>query len=141
MEREAREAGKWNPVFRRKSMKERDLWKLFSRSGVVKDVFIPRKRNKAGRRYGFVRYDCPVAVEVGIQKTNGLWVKDKELKVKQADFARTVHYSPLVRRNTATRTHGRVVWGHRQKDEMFKSLKGLQKTPLVQDSYASHVVM
>ncbi|GAB2299275.1 hypothetical protein Dimus_033346 [Dionaea muscipula] len=61
---------------------------LFSKFGVVKDVYIPRKKNKGGKRFGFgfVRYDCSVAAEVAIQKTNGLWIQDKELKVKIADF-------------------------------------------------------
>ncbi|GAB2276503.1 hypothetical protein Dimus_011225, partial [Dionaea muscipula] len=81
------------------TMVHRDLWKLYSSLGVVKDVFIPRIRNKSGRRFSFVRFDCPVAVEVAIQKTNGLWVKDKELRVKQADFNRT---APVVQDSYAS---------------------------------------
>ncbi|GAB2272478.1 hypothetical protein Dimus_007302, partial [Dionaea muscipula] len=45
---------------------------MFSSFGVVKDAFIPQKKT----------------AEVAIQKTNGTWIKDKELKVKVADFAR-----------------------------------------------------
>ncbi|GAB2271171.1 hypothetical protein Dimus_006021 [Dionaea muscipula] len=105
-----REAGEWIHVLRRKSIKK-DLWKLYSGFGVVKDVYIPRKRNKVGRKFGFVRYDCPVAVEMAIQKTNGLWVKDKALKVKQADFGRKTRPSSSARSITATRTQGRVVVG------------------------------
>ncbi|GAB2287063.1 Splicing factor [Dionaea muscipula] len=65
-----------------------ELKKLFLRYGVVMDAYIPGKRNKAGKRFGFVRYDCAVAAEVAIQRTNGLWIKDKQLKVKRADFVR-----------------------------------------------------
>ncbi|GAB2297819.1 hypothetical protein Dimus_031906, partial [Dionaea muscipula] len=62
--------------------------RLFAKFGVVKDVFVPRKRSKLGKRFGFVRYDCPVVAEVAIQKTNGLWIDDKELRVKMADYNR-----------------------------------------------------
>ncbi|GAB2289348.1 Serine arginine-rich splicing factor 2 [Dionaea muscipula] len=63
-----------------------DFHRMFDKFGVVKDVFIPRKRSKMGRQFGFVRYDCSVAAYVAIQKTNGVWIQDKELKVKYADF-------------------------------------------------------
>ncbi|GAB2279522.1 hypothetical protein Dimus_014162 [Dionaea muscipula] len=33
-----------------------------------------------------IGYECSVAADVAIQKSNGLWIKDKELKVKLADF-------------------------------------------------------
>ncbi|GAB2284181.1 hypothetical protein Dimus_018648 [Dionaea muscipula] len=64
------------------------LFSLFSKFGVVKDAFIPRKTSKEGKRFGFVRYDCSVAAEVTIQKTNGLSIKEKVLKVKAANYAR-----------------------------------------------------
>ncbi|GAB2276880.1 hypothetical protein Dimus_011591 [Dionaea muscipula] len=67
-------------------MKPVDMFKLFMKFGVVKDVFIPRKKSKAGKQFDFVQYDCLVATEVAIQKTNGLWIHDKELKVKMTDF-------------------------------------------------------
>ena len=34
----------------------KDLWFHFKQQGDVREVFIPRKRNNQGRRYGFVRY-------------------------------------------------------------------------------------
>ncbi|GAB2269223.1 Splicing factor [Dionaea muscipula] len=80
------EAGDWNPILRRRyghrnltgrvitvfvedipdSMNQMNLRNMFSRFGVVLDVFIPRKLNKAKRRFGFIRYGCPVAAEVAI---------------------------------------------------------------------------
>ncbi|GAB2299978.1 hypothetical protein Dimus_034024 [Dionaea muscipula] len=47
-----------------------DLHRLFSKFGVVKDVFIPRKISKTGKRFGFVRYDFLVSAEVAIQKVS-----------------------------------------------------------------------
>ncbi|GAB2296831.1 hypothetical protein Dimus_030932, partial [Dionaea muscipula] len=71
-----------------------ELRKLFTKFGVVMDVFIPRKRNKAGMRFGFVRYDCSVAAEMAIQKTNGVWFRDRTLKVKLAEFERKDQFLP-----------------------------------------------
>ncbi|KAL7161401.1 hypothetical protein ACSBR2_041959 [Camellia fascicularis] len=72
-------------------MNPKDLYSLFGKFGVVRDVFIPSKVRKATKsRFGFVRYDCPVAASVAIQKANGLWCDDKALKVKEAEFGRTM---------------------------------------------------
>ncbi|KAL7222744.1 hypothetical protein ACSBR1_024446 [Camellia fascicularis] len=69
------------------SMNPKELYSLFMKFGVVKDVFIPSKTRKTTRsRFGFVRFDCPVTVEVAIQKANGLWCDDKSLQVKKAEF-------------------------------------------------------
>ncbi|GAB2273295.1 Serine arginine-rich splicing factor 2 [Dionaea muscipula] len=69
-------------------MTSADLHKMFAKFGVVVDSFIPGKRSKAGRHFGFVRYDCVVVAEVAIQWTNGLWIQDKELRVKSSDYDR-----------------------------------------------------
>ncbi|XP_028076159.1 serine/arginine-rich splicing factor 2-like [Camellia sinensis] len=105
------EDGGWNPVIRRRrvanqysrsveygvytlfvddipsSMTPEGLYMLFNNFGVVKDVFIPSKRRKStGSRFGFVRYDCKVAVEMAVMKGDGLWCDNKALKVKKAEF-------------------------------------------------------
>ncbi|XP_028101317.1 uncharacterized protein LOC114300665 [Camellia sinensis] len=69
------------------SMDPRGLFKLFSSYGVVKDVFILKKRMKViGTRFGFVRYDCQVTASMAVQKAEGLWCDDKELKVQIAEY-------------------------------------------------------
>ncbi|GAB2271563.1 hypothetical protein Dimus_006396, partial [Dionaea muscipula] len=45
-----------------------------------------KKKEQGGEKFGFVRYDCSVAAEVAIKRTNGVWMHDKELKVKMADY-------------------------------------------------------
>ncbi|KAL7250452.1 hypothetical protein ACSBR1_012461 [Camellia fascicularis] len=66
-------------------MAPRNLYDLFTKFGVVKDVFIPQKRRKETKsRFGFVRYDCYIATNVAEQKANGLWIDDKSLSVKIA---------------------------------------------------------
>ncbi|KAH7858014.1 hypothetical protein Vadar_019018 [Vaccinium darrowii] len=67
------------------------LRKYFNKFGFVKDVYIPAKRSKrTGSKFGFVQYDCHVAAGVAISKSNGLWVKDKQLFAKEASFG---HYA------------------------------------------------
>ncbi|KAL7167317.1 hypothetical protein ACSBR2_037896 [Camellia fascicularis] len=69
------------------SMNPKNLFGLFSKFGVVIDVYIPSKRRKVtGLRFGFVRFDCPVVAAVAVQKTNGLWWDNKELKVNGAEY-------------------------------------------------------
>ncbi|XP_028103451.1 serine/arginine-rich splicing factor 8-like [Camellia sinensis] len=67
------------------SMDPRSMYSLFLKFGVVKDVFIPQKRRKTtNTRFGFVRFNCPVAASVAEQKGNGIWVDDKALIVHGA---------------------------------------------------------
>ncbi|KAL7251598.1 hypothetical protein ACSBR1_013441 [Camellia fascicularis] len=105
------EVGGWNPVLRRRrvgnqssrsvenglftifvdeipnSMNPKSLFTLFNKFGVVKDAFIPAKRSKAtGSRFGFVRYDYQVAIEIVVLKVDGLWCDNKALKVKKTEF-------------------------------------------------------
>ncbi|GMP84263.1 hypothetical protein CsSME_00037855 [Camellia sinensis var. sinensis] len=67
-------------------MDPKGMFNMFSKFGVVKHAFISFKRRKVGTRFGFVRYDCVVATKMAIQKTNGVWCGNKQLKVKFADY-------------------------------------------------------
>ncbi|KAL7258469.1 hypothetical protein ACSBR1_004573 [Camellia fascicularis] len=71
------------------SMDPKGLFVLFSKFRVVKDAFIPNKRRQVTHcRFGFVRFDCSVVADMAIQKANGLWVDNRNLKVKMAEFGR-----------------------------------------------------
>lgn len=35
---------------------EEDLWQHFKKAGDVREIFIYKKRNRNGRKYGFVRF-------------------------------------------------------------------------------------
>ncbi|GMP49946.1 hypothetical protein CsSME_00016752 [Camellia sinensis var. sinensis] len=72
------------------SMSPEGFFSLFSKFGVVKDVYIPNKTRKSTRtRFGFVRYDCLVAADVAVQKANGLWVDNISIFIKRADYRKT----------------------------------------------------
>ncbi|GAB2271566.1 hypothetical protein Dimus_006399 [Dionaea muscipula] len=68
-------------------MNPEELFNLFSKYGVVFDVFIPKKRNKSGKRFGFIRYRCTVSAEMAILKLNGVWFGKGAMKVKVADYS------------------------------------------------------
>ncbi|KAL7238237.1 hypothetical protein ACSBR2_004357 [Camellia fascicularis] len=71
------------------SSSRKSLFKLFSKFGIVQDVFIPFKRRiVSNSRFGFVRFDCHVVANVAIQKANGLPVDDTVLEVKNATYDR-----------------------------------------------------
>ncbi|KAL7265427.1 hypothetical protein ACSBR1_003243 [Camellia fascicularis] len=90
----AQGGGGWKPVFRRRFGRpgaSSNIHTVFVDDIPVsmspKDVFIPNKRRKETQsRFGFVRFDCPVAAEVAIRKAHGVWCEDKMLKVKKANF-------------------------------------------------------
>ncbi|KAL7225022.1 hypothetical protein ACSBR1_020325 [Camellia fascicularis] len=70
-------------------MDPKGLFQFFTKFGVVKDVFIPNKRRKTSNsRFGFVRFDCPVAARIAVQKANGIWIDDKVLTVKDAEYGK-----------------------------------------------------
>uniref|UniRef100_A0A0R0JWP7 RRM domain-containing protein n=1 Tax=Glycine max TaxID=3847 RepID=A0A0R0JWP7_SOYBN len=48
--------GKNNNVYCRHDATEKDLWIHFKQVGDVREIFISRKRNRNGKRYGFVRF-------------------------------------------------------------------------------------
>ncbi|KAL7230691.1 hypothetical protein ACSBR2_009049 [Camellia fascicularis] len=93
--------GGWIPVVKQRgrhtnqvglkeeSMDPRSMYALFLKFGVVKDVFIPQKRRKTtNTRFGFVRFNCPVAASVAEEKANGIWVDDKALIVHSAVYGK-----------------------------------------------------
>ncbi|CAL5356809.1 unnamed protein product [Camellia sinensis] len=67
------------------SMDAKTRSELFTQLGIVKDVFIPfKRRTMSNSRFGFVRFDCPVAIDIAFQKANGLLVDERVLEVKKA---------------------------------------------------------
>ncbi|XP_028110665.1 uncharacterized protein LOC114309168 [Camellia sinensis] len=71
------------------SMDPKGLYNMFTKFGVVKDVFISLKRRKTIRsRFGFVCYNCHIAANMAIQKANAVWCDNTSLVVKSAAFKR-----------------------------------------------------
>ncbi|GMP91751.1 hypothetical protein CsSME_00042300 [Camellia sinensis var. sinensis] len=71
------------------SMDPKGLYKVFTNFGILKNVFIPNKRRKMTRsRFGFVRYACPLATNMAVQKAHGIWCDNRALIVKEAEFVK-----------------------------------------------------
>ncbi|GAB2275811.1 RNA recognition motif-containing protein [Dionaea muscipula] len=119
-----------------------DQWafqKMFTKFGVVKDAYIPRKMSKAGKRFGFIRYDCMVAAKVAILKTTGLWIDDKELMVKMADFDKSKEKSMKSRGNNVKEVYGDMARKTRMIERQVRSTEqqGKRLNPI--GSYADVV--
>ncbi|GMP81069.1 hypothetical protein CsSME_00035910 [Camellia sinensis var. sinensis] len=123
------------------SMDAKSVYKLFTKFGIVKDVFIPFKRRKmSNSRFGFVRFDCSVAADVAIQKAHGLLVEDQILEVKNATYDRRnreehswskTQYirkpQPINRDFATNRSKGQVLpGGHRSFTDILKGVPPLQ---------------
>jgi RNA recognition motif-containing protein len=67
-----------------------DLWKLFAKFGSVCDVFIPKKVDKWGRRFGFVKFKEVKEFEVELlsKKLEDVWWDNFKLRVNRARFAK-----------------------------------------------------
>jgi len=68
--------------------KKTELCKVFDACGKVKDVFIPSKRNKEGKRFGFVRFFDEGSSEGLLLKLQQIQVHSAKLKVNLSRFER-----------------------------------------------------
>ncbi|KAL4297680.1 hypothetical protein GQ457_12G012580 [Hibiscus cannabinus] len=57
------------------------VWQSFNRHGEVVDVFIPRRRNRFGERFGFVRMATRAAADRVIEWLNGFWLYGSRITV------------------------------------------------------------
>jgi RNA recognition motif-containing protein len=65
-----------------------DIWKIFTRYGSVSDVFIPKKVDKWGRRFGFVKFKEVRDVEELGRKLDDVWFGDIKIEVNRAKFSK-----------------------------------------------------
>jgi RNA recognition motif-containing protein len=65
------------------------LWKLFLKFGRVMEVYIPRKFDKRGRQFGFVKFKEVEDVELLSDKLQEVWLGSFKLLVYRSRFARS----------------------------------------------------
>jgi RNA recognition motif-containing protein len=65
-----------------------DLWKLFLKFGKVGEVYVPKKLDKRGRRFGFVKFKDVGDVEVLSEKLRDVWIGSFKLWVNRSRFGR-----------------------------------------------------
>ncbi|KAL8513660.1 hypothetical protein ACS0TY_012957 [Phlomoides rotata] len=64
----------------------KDLWCIFRKYGNIRDVSIPSKRNKEGKKFGFARFGN-VYDPVSFAKTlDSIWIGSFKLGVNQPRF-------------------------------------------------------
>jgi hypothetical protein len=80
-----------------KDVFEEDLWKRFARFGRVGEVYIPKKVDKQGRRFGFVKYrevkDEWEATDL-LRCISDIWFGTFKLRVNRARFHKTADPQP-----------------------------------------------
>ncbi|GJR30097.1 nucleotide-binding alpha-beta plait domain-containing protein [Tanacetum coccineum] len=70
------------------SFNAKDLWRVCNQYGTVVDTFIPDKRSKANKRYGFVRFIKADNVERLVSNLCTIWVGKLRLHANIARFQR-----------------------------------------------------
>ncbi|TYJ22402.1 hypothetical protein E1A91_A08G123800v1, partial [Gossypium mustelinum] len=68
------------------SMHWKGLWALFGYHGDVIDAFIPSKRCRNGKRFGFVRFSNERDALRAIVRLNGFFLLGKRIGVKMASY-------------------------------------------------------
>ncbi|KAL4387284.1 hypothetical protein GQ457_09G024910 [Hibiscus cannabinus] len=75
------------------------LWHEFGRHGDVVDAFISRKRNRRGRRFGFVRFIGRADAERATKRLNGFYLYGYKLFVSRAKFNPRTSFWRKLRQN------------------------------------------
>ncbi|PPR87864.1 hypothetical protein GOBAR_AA32825 [Gossypium barbadense] len=73
------------------TMHWKGLWALFSFHGNVVDAFIPKKKSKSGKRFGFVRFSNFKDALRAISRLNGFVILGNKIWVKIARFKERRH--------------------------------------------------
>ncbi|KAG4188560.1 hypothetical protein ERO13_A08G172175v2, partial [Gossypium hirsutum] len=68
------------------TMHWKGLWILFSFHGRVVDAFIPKKKCKSGKRFGFVRFTNFMDAQRAISRLNGFVILGSRIWIKLAKF-------------------------------------------------------
>ncbi|TYH18868.1 hypothetical protein ES288_A05G307200v1, partial [Gossypium darwinii] len=68
------------------SMHWKGLWALFGYHGEVVDAFIPTKRCRNGKRFGFVRFSNERDAQRVIMRLNGFFLLGKRIRLKMARY-------------------------------------------------------
>ncbi|XP_068490606.1 uncharacterized protein [Phaseolus vulgaris] len=68
---------------------EYEMWKIFRRWGKVQEVFIPRRTNKYGHRFGFVRFIGISDSDKLEYQLDNIWIGNMKLHVNKPKYRRS----------------------------------------------------
>ena len=118
-----------------KDTTEKDLWYHFKQAGDVREIFISPKRNRNGRRYGFVRFKGVEDVHQMEKKLDSMVFGGLKMYVNTPKFGRThrVNSQPVVR--------GRMEGQHHTEGvrDVYQGTKQAANVKFPQGSYAEAV--
>lgn len=80
------------------------MWKYFLRFGTVIDIFIPSKRSKWGKMFGFMKFKDVSDVEILLNKIRSVAVGADWLFIQEAKFRRDLGDGPYLIVPIGTRT-------------------------------------
>ncbi|WJX66216.1 hypothetical protein P8452_50795 [Trifolium repens] len=72
-----------------------ELWSLFAKHGRVGEVYMPKKRDKWGNRFGFVKFKEVKSVEALSSRLEDVWVGTYKLRINLSKFGRKKSPSQL----------------------------------------------
>ncbi|KAK2401162.1 hypothetical protein QL285_050778 [Trifolium repens] len=108
-----------------------DLWKLFLKYGRVGEVYIPKKLDKRGKRFGFVKFKEVEDVEELTERLRDVWVGSFKIWVNRSRFARSENKEEQPQQTPATRPAQPA--GERRHRRSFK-------TALLENGESSEVI-
>jgi hypothetical protein len=65
-----------------------ELWSIFAKHGRVGEVYIPKKRDKRGNRFGFVKFKEVKCVEALSSRLEDTWVGTYKIRINVSRFGR-----------------------------------------------------
>jgi hypothetical protein len=101
-----------------------ELWSIFAKQGRVGEVYMPKKRDKRGNRFGFVKFKEVKNVEALSSRLEDLWVGTYKIRINLSRFRRNSSTTPMVQRKNSFIPEAEIV--HSQQPKPFKQalLKG-----------------
>lgn len=88
------------------NVNEMDLWGILGEWGQVREIFIPTRRNKEGRRYGFERFSGVIAVNRLERQLDNLVIGGLKLHINVPKYERQTESRPQLRLGLETRRGG-----------------------------------
>ncbi|KAK2384354.1 putative serine/arginine-rich splicing factor protein [Trifolium repens] len=75
-----------------------ELWSLFAKHGRVGEAYIPKKRDKRGSRFGFVKFKEVKSVEALNSRLEDLWMGTYKIRINLSRFGRSSSKTPTIQR-------------------------------------------
>ncbi|GLT98752.1 hypothetical protein SLE2022_162380 [Rubroshorea leprosula] len=88
---------------------EKELWYSFQRCGKVLDVYVPKKRDKWGKRFGFLRMLGVQNDNQMVRRLNDIWFGSYKLRVKIAEERSNASVKDKVMRDRKQHRDDRMV--------------------------------